>query len=241
MLKRLFDVLFSIVVLIALSPILLGALLLVYLQDRHSPIYRAPRVGRSNIDFTMVKIRSMRAGADKSGVTSTSATDSRITPIGHLIRQLKLDEVAQFWNVLFGDMSVVGPRPNSRRNGVDLYTTEEMHLLDARPGITDLSSIVFSDEGSILAGAPDADELYNRIIRPWKSRLGLLYVRNASLTLDLRIIWLTAMALVSKARALEGVEAILRRLGAEPDLIAVCRRDAPLPEGEPPGGRFVTA
>jgi lipopolysaccharide/colanic/teichoic acid biosynthesis glycosyltransferase len=232
--KRLFDIAFSALVLLLASPVLLTAMLLVFLQDGHSPIYKAPRAGWRNRDFTMMKVRSMRMGADKTGVTSTSASDNRITRVGHFIRRFKLDELSQFWNVLIGDMSVVGPRPNSRRNGVDLYTDAEMRLLDVRPGITDLSSIVFSDEGAILAGADDADALYNRIIRPWKSRMGLIYAANASVALDVRIIWLTALALVSKDKALDGVIAILRELGADDDLIAIARRDRPLPEGEPP-------
>lgn len=235
MAKRLFDILLSITMLILVSPVLLVGLLLVYAQDRHSPIYRASRVGIGNTDFTMIKIRSMKVGSDKSGVMSTAETDDRITPIGHVIRRFKLDELLQFWNVLVGDMSVVGPRPNTRRNGVDLYTAYEMNLLSVCPGITDLSSIVFSDEGRILAGSADADDLYNRIIRPWKSELGILYIANRSLALDLRIVILTAVAMISKRKALIGVEGILRQFGASPALIQVCRRDGPLPEGPPPG------
>ena len=132
-------------------------------------------------------------------------------------------------------MSVVGPRPNTRAHGVDLYTPLEMKLLTVRPGITDLSSIVFSDEGAILEGAADADALYNRIIRPWKSRLGLLYIDNMSVGLDLRIVWLTAVAIVSKEKALAGVNRILAHLGADSDLIETCLRCAPLREAPPPG------
>jgi lipopolysaccharide/colanic/teichoic acid biosynthesis glycosyltransferase len=233
--KRAFDLVFAILVLIASSPVMLTAIFLVWAYDRHSPFYRAPRVARGGGDFRMLKIRSMVANADRIGGSSTSGTDRRITPVGHYIRKFKLDELSQFWNVLMGDMSVVGPRPQIRKGGVDLYTPEEMGLLNVRPGVTDLSSIVFSDEGSILAGAEDADALYDRIIRPWKSRLGLLYVRHSSIGLDLRIVWLTALAILSKPRALAGVERILARLGADPDLIEICRRRGPLPEGRPPG------
>ena len=185
MAKRLFDIVFSVLVLLASAPVMLTALFLVWWQDRHSPLYKATRVARGNGDFVMIKIRSMRINADKTGVTSTSATDNRITRVGHFIRRFKLDELSQFWNVLMGDMSVVGPRPNTRAHGVDLYTPAEMHLLSVRPGITDLASIVFSDEGQILAGSDDADGLYNRIIRPWKSRLGLVYIANSSVLLDM--------------------------------------------------------
>lgn len=235
MAKRLFDLIFSVVVLLIASPVILTALLLVWAQDRRSPIFRAQRVGQGNSDFTMVKIRSMRIGSHKAGVNSTSATDNRITPIGHFIRRFKLDELSQFWNVLRGEMSVVGPRPNTRRAGVDLYTPLEMNILSVRPGITDLSSIVFSDEGDILQGADDADLLYNRIIRPWKSRLALVYVEHSSVGLDLKIVWLTALAILSKPAALRGVNLILTDLGADSRLIDICLRREPLVEASPPG------
>lgn len=233
--KRLFDITFSGFVLIVAAPVLLTALIAVWLYDRHSPIYRAPRVGLHGRDFHMLKIRSMRVNADKAGGSSTAATDSRITPVGRWIRRCKLDELSQFWNVLKGDMSVVGPRPQIRKGGVDRYTDAEMGLLNVRPGITDLASIIFSDEGDILAGSPDPDARYDRIIRPWKSRLGLLYAANASIVLDLRIIWLTAVAIVSKPRAHAGVGRTLQALGAEPQIIEVSQRQGPLPEAPPPG------
>lgn len=241
MAKRLFDIVLSVLVLLASSPVMLTALFLVWWQDRHSPLYKATRVARGNGDFVMIKIRSMRINADKTGVTSTSATDNRITRVGHFIRRFKLDELSQFWNVLMGDMSVVGPRPNTRAHGVDLYTPVEMGLLSVRPGITDLASIVFSDEGQILAGSEDPDGLYNRIIRPWKSRLGLIYIQNSSVPLDMRIVWLTGVAIVSKQRALDGVIDILTGLNVDPELIEVCRRRAPLPEAQPPGAAVAGA
>src|SRR5262249_42226057 len=163
------------------------------------------------------------------------------TPLGHFIRRYKVDELSQFLNVVRGDMSVVGPRPQTRGWGVDLYTTEEMRMLELKPGITDLASIVFSDEGDILAGAEHPDLRYNQVIRPWKSRLALLYRAHASPALDLQIIWLTAMAIADKPRALSGVVKILERLDADGALVAVCRRDAPVPEWAPPGlGHVVT-
>lgn len=138
----------------------------------------------------MVKIRSMIVKADQTGVDSTAGDDKRITPVGHWIRQWKLDELSQLWNVVQGDMSLVGPRPNVPRE-VKNYTEAELGLLDIRPGITDISSIVFSDEGEILMGAEDPDLKYHQIIRPWKSRLGLLYVQQSRLIVDLKIIFLT--------------------------------------------------
>lgn len=237
--KRAFDILIASLVLLVFGPLLLFMLLLVWLQDRHDPFYRAPRVARGGGDFTMLKVRSMVIDADRSGVSSTSAEDRRVTPLGRFIRRYKIDELAQFVNVLRGDMSVVGPRPNTRAWGVDLYSAEERRLLEVKPGITDLASIIFSDEGAILAGAAHPDLKYNRVIRPWKSRLGLLYRDHVSLWLDLRIIWLTALAIVRKRAALRGATRILERLGADPALIAVSRREAPIPEEAPPGATRV--
>jgi len=110
--KRLFDIFISLLGLVILSPILLTFMYLVYRQDKHSPFYVAPRVGKNGVMFKMLKLRSMSVNADKSGVDSTSVDDIRITPIGHKIRRYKLDEFTQLWNVLIGDMSLVGPRPN---------------------------------------------------------------------------------------------------------------------------------
>lgn len=236
-LKRPFDLLFSACVVIAISPILIIALVAVWAQDYRSPFYMARRVARGGGDFTMIKVRSMVVNAEQSGVNSTGAQDQRITKVGQMIRRYKIDELSQFLNVLRGDMSVVGPRPNTRAWGVDLYTPREQHLLDVRPGITDLSSIVFSDEGDILKGAEHADEAYNQLIRPWKSRLGLLYIEHQSLWLDLRIIWITALAVVRKPKALEAVVQILHDLNADPKLIEVCRRAAPLEPALPPGAQ----
>jgi lipopolysaccharide/colanic/teichoic acid biosynthesis glycosyltransferase len=234
--KRFFDVVLAAAVLLLFSPLLIVVLFLVWRQDGHDPIYRARRVGRGGRDFTMLKIRSMVVNADLSGVNSTAGDDRRITAVGRFIRRWKLDEVSQFVNVLRGDMSVVGPRPNTRAWGTDLYTTEEQGLLTMKPGITDLSSIVFSDEGAILHGAEHADVLYNQVIRPWKSRLGLLYRAHASVALDAEIVVLTAVAIVNKRAALNGVARILRRLGAPGDLRAVCQRTVLVPPAGPPPG-----
>lgn len=235
MTKRLFDIAIAFVVLCASAPVILWALWRVWAFDRQDPLYRAPRVGRGGRDFTMIKIRSMSAGADRSGLASTSVRDARITPVGHLIRRWKLDELSQFWNVLRGDMSVVGPRPQIRVGGVDRYSTEEMRLLSVKPGITDLSSIVFSDEGEILAREPDADAAYEQLIRPWKSRLGLFYIDHRSIAMDLHLVWLTALAIFDRGTALRGVGRILARHAAPPELREVCRRKAPLRPATPPG------
>src|SRR5690606_23070992 len=164
-LRRLLDIVLSLTALVVLSPLLVVVALLIYAHDGHSPFFRARRVGRGGRPFIMLKFRSMVVGADRTGVTSTAANDSRITPIGHFVRRYKLDELTQLYNVLTGDMSLVGPRPNVE-TAVALYTDEERRLLEVRPGVTDLASIVFADEGEILRGRPDPDEEYDRRVRP---------------------------------------------------------------------------
>jgi lipopolysaccharide/colanic/teichoic acid biosynthesis glycosyltransferase len=235
MIKRLMDMAISLALLIVASPVMLAAMLAIFVHDRRSPIYWAPRVGRGGRDFRMAKLRTMTVDADRSGGSSTSRSDGRITRPGRWLRRWKVDELPQLWNVLIGQMSLVGPRPNLRRGGVDRYTPEELGLLDGRPGVTDIASIVFFDEEDILEGSPDPDACYDRLIRPWKSRLGLLYLRRRSPWTDLRIIALTALAIVSKRAALHGVDGILAEWGAAADLRDVCRRDRPLPWIASPG------
>jgi lipopolysaccharide/colanic/teichoic acid biosynthesis glycosyltransferase len=238
MLKRLLDIVVALTGLVVSAVIVVPVCFLVWLQDYKSPFYLGPRVAKGGGTFKMVKLRSMVVKADKSGVDSTAANDPRITPIGAFIRRYKLDELTQLWNVLWGDMSLVGPRPNVERD-TRLYTEQEKKLLTVRPGITDYSSIVFSDEGDILKGKPDPDLAYNQIIRPYKSRLGIFYVENRTLLLDLKLIYLTALAITSKPAALRGVVNDLRKRGAPEDLVAVATRNAPLEPAPPPGATSI--
>ena len=186
----------------------------------------------------MVKLRSMVYQADKSGVSSTAEDDSRITWVGRVIRKFKLDEFPQLWNVLKGEMSLVGPRPNVE-DETTLYTKEEKHLLDVRPGITDMASIVFADESDILKGHGDPDLAYNQLIRPWKSRLGLLYVEHASFWLDVRLIILTLLAILRRRAAVFRVGQLVQALGGDDALCAVTRRETELMPHPPPGSDVV--
>lgn len=238
MLKRGFDIVVSAVGLVFSSPLLLPAMLIVWLQDRKSPFYMAPRVGKNEKMFTMVKLRSMVVNADKNKVDSTSANDVRITTVGKFIRKFKLDELTQLWNVLIGDMSLVGPRPNVSRE-TDLYTAEEKRLLSVKPGVTDISSIVFSDEGDILADSKDPNLDYNQLVRPWKSRLGLFYVDHSSLGVDIRLVFLTANAILSKPSALVRICKLLEDMGAPEEYVRVASRVDPLVPTPPPGADFV--
>ncbi len=238
MMKRAFDIVVSLAGLIAASPILLPVMFLVWRQDGFSPFYVAPRTGKNDRGFLMVKLRSMVKNADRTGVDSTGANDSRITPVGHFIRRYKLDELTQLWNVLKGDMSLVGPRPNVKRE-TDLYTPLERRLLEVAPGITDFSSIVFSDEGDILKDQADPDIAYNQLIRPGKSLLGLFYVEHRSLLVDVKLCVLTAVAIVSRPHALQGVQGLLRQLGAPESLVEMAGRQKPLVPQAPPGSDSV--
>ena len=232
--KRLFDVTISTLGLLVVGPLLVVVMFLVWRHDWKSPLYISSRVGIAGKEFRMVKLRSMIIGADGTGVDSTGANDIRITPIGHFIRRYKLDEVSQLWNVMTGDMSLVGPRPNVKRE-TDLYSSVEKRLLSVRPGITDLSSIVFSDEGEILEERDDPDLTYNQLIRPWKSRLGLVYVEHQSLLLDVQLIVATVVSVLSRRKALGWLVGKLGILGVEPALIEVCKRESELEPFPPPG------
>jgi lipopolysaccharide/colanic/teichoic acid biosynthesis glycosyltransferase len=231
--KRLFDAVMAALGLVVASPLLLPVMVLVWRHDGGSPLYLAPRVGRGGRAFRMVKIRSMRLHADRTGVNSTAKGDPRITPVGHFIRRYKLDELSQLWNVLCGDMSLVGPRPQVPAD-VARYTEIERGLLAARPGITDFSSIIFSDEAEVLEGFAEPDLAYQQLIRPWKSRLGLFYIERRSFLLDLQLILLTLVAIVSRPAALDRVAGLLNRRGAADLARIASRRDALVPT-PPPG------
>jgi len=236
--KRLFDIFGSSFGLIVASPVLCPVMYLVWKQDKHSPFYVAPRVGKDGKPFKMVKLRSMVINADKSGVDSTGANDQRITKVGHFIRRYKLDELTQLWNVLIGDMSLVGPRPNVQRE-TDLYTPLERKLLTVKPGITDFASIVFSDEGDILKDVADPDISYNQLIRPGKGYLGLFYIDNKSIWLDIRLCFYTVIAILSKEKALKGITSILQSLDANDELLVIAQRAESLRPMPPPGGSKV--
>ena len=232
--KRIIDLSASILGLICLSPVLVTVAFLVWLTDRGNPFYTAPRVGKNFHLFKMIKFRSMVMNADSTGVDSTGNNDQRITSIGKFIRRFKIDELPQLVNVLKGEMSLVGPRPNVERE-VRLYSDEERRLLNVRPGITDMSSIVFADEGEILADKADPDIAYNQLIRPGKSRLGLFYVDNHSFLIDLKIVLLTVRNSINRQSALNGVAQLLVKYGAPASMVELAKRTTPIVPSPPPG------
>ena len=232
--KRSFDFALSLMLLIVFFPLLTIFAACIYAQDGSNPLYISERVGKKNRKFKMYKLRSMVVGADKSGVDSTAGDDKRITKIGILVRKFKLDELVQLLNVLKGDMSLVGPRPNVERE-TKQYSDEEKKLLSIKPGITDYASIVFSDESDILSGADNPDLSYNQLIRPGKSRLGIFYVENQSFLADLAIVFVTALSIFNRKLALQSVSRILVMTGAPESLMLLALREQPLKPSPPPG------
>jgi len=186
MLKRAIDIVISFIMLIILSPLFFTVILLIKLEDGGPVFYRGVRIGRYGKPFKMFKFRSMVVNADKIGGPSTAGDDPRITKIGKLLRRYNLDELPQFINVLSGDISIVGPRPEVKYY-VDMFTNEERKILDVQPGITDWASIWNPDEGKILAGSEDPEKVYMEKIRPTKIKLQLEYVKDHSLRTDFKI------------------------------------------------------
>ncbi len=186
--KRALDIVIASLALVVSVPFWIAIAIWIRLDSPGPVIYRGTRIGRHGVSFRMWKFRTMVADADRSGVWSTAANDARITRAGRSLRATKLDELPQLVNVLIGDMSLVGPRPQVPVE-VAKYNAEERELLTVRPGVTDEASIRFRNEAEILRGYADPDAAYDALIRPEKSRLGIAYVRSRSIATDLRIIW----------------------------------------------------
>lgn len=195
--KRVFDMLMSGLGLLALSPLFLILAVWIKLDSPGPVFYRQVRVGRGNKDFRIFKFRSMRVGADKQGLITVGGHDPRITRSGYFVRKYKLDELPQLINVFIGDMSLVGPRPEVRKY-VDMYTPEQMHVLDVRPGITDMASIRYRNENELLEAVDDPDRYYVEVIMQDKLRLNLEYVAKHSFWFDLKLIFTTFYEIISK-------------------------------------------
>jgi lipopolysaccharide/colanic/teichoic acid biosynthesis glycosyltransferase len=197
--KRIVDIAGATGILLATAPVTAYAAWRIKREDGGPLLYRGERIGRHGKPFGMLKFRSMVRDADRLGGPSTADDDPRLTETGRMLRRWKIDELPQFVNVLTGEMSLVGPRPQVASD-VRRYSSQERELLSVRPGITDWASIVFRDEGAILSGKPDPDAAYDELIRPRKIELGLFYVRTRSMRTDLRILLLTALAVTGSAR-----------------------------------------
>jgi len=200
--KRCFDFLLTLLGLMLMWPALLAFGLLIKAEDNGSVFYRGLRVGLGGRPFRILKFRTMCPDAERSGVMSTANDDPRITRIGSVLRRHKLDELPQLWNVLCGEMSLVGPRPEVQRF-VDLYTEEEKAILTVRPGLTDWASLWNIDEGAILQGSSDPDRAYCELIRPKKIRLQLAYVHQAGFWTDFGILLQTIGAVLFRLKSRE--------------------------------------
>ena len=195
MLKRGFDVIGSLTALLLLFPFFFFAAVMIKIRDGGPVFYRGERTGLEGVTFRIYKFRTMVVDAEKLGGASTAGDDARITPVGRFLRKYKLDELPQLINVLKGEMSIVGPRPEVKRY-TDMFSEEERAILTVRPGITDWASIWNADEGAVLAGAADPEKAYLELIRPTKLKLQLKYVRERSFWVDLKIIFLTLLAVI---------------------------------------------
>lgn len=193
--KRFFDIVASALGLIVLSPLLLVVAIWVKLDSEGPVFFRQVRVGRYNKDFRIFKFRSMRVGSDKGSQVTIGGRDPRVTRSGYFIRKFKIDELPQLINVLVGDMSLVGPRPEVRHY-VDYWTPEQMRVLDVRPGITDPASIRFRNENELLAKAKNPEKYYVEVIMPQKIKLYLEYVNQASFWYDLKLILQTFKVII---------------------------------------------
>ena len=195
--KRIFDVTASGLGLLLLSPLFLIVAIWIRLDSPGPVFYLQTRVGRYNKDFRLLKFRSMRVGSDKKGLITVGGRDPRVTRSGYWIRKYKLDELPQLINVFKGDMSLVGPRPEVRKY-VDLYTPEQLHVLDVRPGITDMASIRYRNENELLEQAADPEQFYRDTVMQDKLRINLEYVSDHSFFKDIKIILMTFKAVVSE-------------------------------------------
>lgn len=191
--KRAFDIVCAALGLLVLSPVLLMCALLVGLTSPGGVLFRQERVGRDGVPFTIYKFRSMRK--DNAGLKISTSSDSRITPVGRVLRKTKLDELPQLWNVLKGDMSFVGPRPEVREY-TDLYTDEQRQVLLLRPGITGLASIRYRNENDLLSASTDPNRTYIEEVMPAKLALDLEYIPRACVSYDIRLILETLVTVV---------------------------------------------
>lgn len=197
MLKRSLDIALTLAGLVLLAPVLIFLAIAVRLSSSGPAFYRGVRVGVNGKLFRIVKLRSMVVNADALGASCTSASDPRITPTGRWLRKYKLDELPQLFNVLKGDMSLVGPRPEVERYAA-LFNEEEKQILSVRPGITDWATLSNSDEEAILAGRSNPEQTYLQEIRPQKVRLQLKYVRERNLCVDFRILFATVILVLKR-------------------------------------------
>jgi len=196
MIKRTFDILFSFIGLIILSPLFLIIAVFIKTDTKGPVFYKQSRVGKNNKDFLLYKFRTMNVGSDKKGLLTVGDKDSRITKTGYLLRRYKLDELPQLINVLKGEMSFVGPRPEVRKY-VALYNEEQKKVLVSKPGITDVASIEYRNENELLEKTSNPEEFYIKEVMPGKLRMNITYINDRSFFKDIKVILKTFKAIFS--------------------------------------------
>ncbi len=194
--KRALDIVIALIILVFFLPLGLLISLLIVLETKGGIFYKQERVGLNGKPFGLLKFRSMRPNADRLGQLTVGERDPRVTNIGHFIRKYKLDEFPQFINVLIGDMSIIGPRPEVKKY-VDLYTIEQRTVLKVKPGITDYASIEYFDESRLLGESENPEQTYVQEIMPAKLILNKKYLDNPTVFHDLKIMWLTFKKIIS--------------------------------------------
>ena len=195
MIKRLFDIFFSLFVLAILSPILFVVILLILSGSKGGAFFHQIRVGKNGVEFKLHKFRTMKTASENSGQLTVGMRDSRITKVGYYLRKSKLDEIPQLWNILVGEMSVVGPRPEVPKY-VSLYNAQQRLVLTVKPGLTDYASIKYVKENEILEKSSNPEQTYIDEIMPEKLALNIQYIREKSMLVDLKIIINTALAII---------------------------------------------
>jgi lipopolysaccharide/colanic/teichoic acid biosynthesis glycosyltransferase len=196
MIKRIFDILFSFFGLIFLLPFIFLLSIVIIIESGWPVFYFQKRVGKNNRDFNLIKFRTMHKNSERFGLITVGEKDKRITKVGFWLRKYKLDELPQLINILVGEMSFVGPRPEVRKY-VNLYTQEQRKVLSVKPGLTDYASLAFIDESKTLATYPDPEKAYIEVIMPEKLELNLLYINQQGILTDLGILLKTLKRIVS--------------------------------------------
>lgn len=195
--KRLFDILISLLALAIFLPFGIIIAVSILVSSKGGVFYRQQRIGKNGVPFYLLKFRTMKPDSDKKGQLTVGMNDARITKIGGFLRRYKLDEFPQFVNVLFGQMSVVGPRPEVKKY-VDLYNHEQRKVLSVRPGITDYASLEYFKENEILGNADDPERTYIEEVMPAKLELNKKYLKNPGVSQDLKIMWLTFVKMIKR-------------------------------------------
>jgi len=195
MIKRIFDIFFSLIVLTVLSPVLLFVIIFILSESNGGAFFHQIRVGKDGKEFRLHKFRTMKPASENSGQLTVGMRDSRITKVGYYLRKSKLDEMPQLWNILVGEMSVVGPRPEVSKY-VAMYSEQQRQVLCVKPGLTDYASIKYVKENEILEKSSNPEQTYIEEIMPEKLALNIQYVQEKSMLVDLKIIVNTALAII---------------------------------------------